>query len=429
MTIENTHASIIREDQILQEVTLVEDRYIVEEAYIAREYEIPTSRVGLMEDKLAKLNRKADKLGCPRGIAEVISEPFIKELYLNESLRPKKVEFVRVSVTGEAPKLEGWSFLGYIDKDKLVYGEHITDEERDRQGECDYCHQSRPRTHTYVVSHEGGERKVVGSTCMQDFLGGLDPKSMVSWLTVFRNFVASFTDEGYRDDGSSETHDLSETLGLTWKVMRVHGWMSGSEAWNSQGVSTSQRVRDLIDAPASSESSVSFRDAWVATKEANNLPDSDPQLIVDAIEWAKSHKDSDNNYLNNIGIIAENGYTTKRSMGMAVSILSSYEREVEKRIKAEARRKASEESNHVGEIGKREVFDNVQLTGVQYLESMFGTSVLHRFLMDDTNQVVWFGSKELDVTVGDTFSIKATVKKHGEFNSIPQTTINRVVKV
>ena len=53
MTIENTHASIIREDQILQEVTLVEDRYIVEEAYIAREYEIPTSRVGLMEDKLA----------------------------------------------------------------------------------------------------------------------------------------------------------------------------------------------------------------------------------------------------------------------------------------------------------------------------------------------------------------------------------------
>ena len=31
----------------------MEDRYIVEEAYIAREYEIPTSRVGLMEDKLA----------------------------------------------------------------------------------------------------------------------------------------------------------------------------------------------------------------------------------------------------------------------------------------------------------------------------------------------------------------------------------------
>jgi len=404
----------------------VEDRYVVDEAYIAREYEIPTSRVGLMEDKLAKLNRKADKLGCPRGIAEVISEPFIKELYLDESLRPKKVEFVRVSVTGEAPKLAGWSFLGYIDKDKLVYGEHITDEERERQGECDYCNQSRPRTHTYVVSHEGGERKVVGSTCMKDFLGGLDPKSMVSWLTIFRTFVASFTDEEYRDDGSSEVSDLSEALSLAWKVIRVHGWMSGSEAWNSQGVSTSQRVRSLTD---SSLALMGFEAEWNVTKDANNLPDSDPQLVADAIEWAKAGKDSDNNYLNNIGIIAENGYITKRSMGMAVSILSSYEREIEKRIREEARRKASEESSHVGEVGKREVFDNVQLTGVQHLESQFGTSVLHRFLMDDTNQVVWFGSKELDVEVGDTFSIKATVKKHGEFNTVPQTTVNRVVKV
>ena len=116
-------------------------------------------------------------------------------------------------------------------------------------------------------------------------------------------------------------------------------------------------------------------------------------------------------------------------MGMTVSILSSYEREVEKRIKAEARLKASEESNHIGEINKREVFDNVQLTGVQYLDSQFGTTVLHRFLADGTNQVVWFGSSELDAKVGDTFSIKATVKKHGEFNTIPQTTINRVVKI
>jgi len=407
----------------------VDERFIVDEAYIAREYEIPTSRVGLMEDKLAKLNRKADKLGCPRGIAEVVSEPFIKELYLNESLRPKKVEFVRVSVTGEAPKLAGWSFLGYIDKDKLVYGEHITDVERERQGECDHCRQSRPRTHTYVVSHKGGERKVVGSTCLRDFLGGQDPKSMVSWLTVFRKFVESFEGEDYRDDGNGKVYDLPEALELARKAIRIYGWVSGSQAYQDYSISTSQMVKNVIDASSSSASLQEFTADWSRVQDKRNLSDSDPQLVADSIEWAKAGKDSDSNYLNNIGIIADNGYTTKRSMGMAVSILSSYEREIEKSIREEARNKAQEESNHVGEVGKREVFNNVQLTGVQYIDSHFGTSVLHRFLMDDTNQAVWFGSKELDAEVGDTFSIKATVKKHGEFNSISQTTINRVVKV
>jgi len=279
------------------------------------------------------------------------------------------------------------------------------------------------------VSHESGELKVVGSTCMKDFLGGLDPKSMVSWLTVFRKFVESFEGEDYRDDGNGKVYDLPEALELARKAIRIYGWVSGSQAYQDYSISTSQMVKNVIDASSSSASLQEFTADWSRVQDERNLSDSDPQLVADSIEWAKAGKDSDSNYLNNIGIIADNGYTTKRSMGMAVSILSSYEREIEKRIREEARNKAQEESNHVGEVGKREVFNNVQLTGVQYIDSHFGTSVLHRFLMDDTNQAVWFGSKELDAEVGDTFSIKATVKKHGEFNSISQTTINRVVKV
>ena len=158
-------------------------------------------------------------------------------------------------------------------------------------------------------------------------------------------------------------------------------------------------------------------------------PDTDPQLIEDAIEWAKSLKGEENNYLNNIGILGEQGYATGRQLGMAVSILPSYEKEVARRIREEARKAIADASEHVGEVGKREVFDNVVLTEMKYIESQFGVSVLHKFNMDG-NQLVWFGSRELGgVEIGDKISIKATVKRHDEFNGIPQTAINRVVAV
>lgn len=439
MTKENSRDINNRENKNLTRGDTMEDTilYGLDEAYISEEFDIPTSRLEYMNESIEKLNRKATKLGCPKAVVTVISEPFIKEFKrsvdpidaLNE--KPIKIEFVRVSVSGEAPKLAGWEFVGFIDGDKLVYGDRVEDSERDRQGECDYCNISRSRVRNYVLAHENGERKVVGSSCLKDFLGGKSPKDIVRWLSHLQTFISNLSDEEeFMDDGtdrnSSKVYDLTEVLDIAWKVIRVHGWVSGSEAWNDTYLtSTSEHVRGFVDTGFNAD----FDKQWREAKSKSNLPESDPQLVADAIEWAKSNKFSDNNYLNNIGIIAENGYTTKRSIGMAISILSSYEREIEKRIKAEARLKASEESNHIGEINKREVFDNVQLTGVQYLESQFGTTVLHRFLADGTNQVVWFGSIELDAEVGDTFSIKATVKKHGEFNSIPQTTINRVVKI
>jgi hypothetical protein len=192
---------------------------------------------------------------------------------------------------------------------------------------------------------------------------------------------------------------------------------------------TSWIVKTHLNKPTE-EQQEQFSYAWNKVKDTNNYPDSDPQLVKDAIEWAKAQKDSDSDYLVNIAIIAENGYTTNRSMGMAVSILSSYEREVNKRVRDEARKLVADASEHVGEVGKRQEFKDVTLTDLKYLESDWGVTVLHKFVVDG-NQLVWFGSRELDgqPQIGDTFSIKGTVKKHDEFNTVPQTIINRVKKV
>ena len=396
--------------------------------FINREYDIPTFRLPVMESRLEKLNKKAFKLGCDEGVITITSEPFIRQVVWNDE--KYDIEFVTVSVSGQAPKLEGWTFVGYIDTEGLVYGDHIEDSERERQGECDYCGQVRARKHTFVITHDDGNRKVVGSSCLKDFFGGQSPDSIARWLTIFKDFTDDFRSNDFQDDYQFNTvQTLSYILEGTRKMIRAFGWVSGGQAYQEIGLtSTKDRVDTYLNGKGSRECNKLVQ-AWYDAQRENDYPDTDPQLIENAIEWAKSLKGDENNYLNNIGILGEQGYATARQLGMAVSILPSYEKEVAKRIREEARKAIADASEHVGEIGKREVFDNVVLTEVKYIEGQFGVSVLHKFNMDG-NQLVWFGSRELGgVEIGDKISIKATVKRHDEFNGIPQTAINRVVAV
>ena len=187
------------------------DIEITNPEFINREYDIPTFRLPVMESRLEKLNKKAFKLGCDEGVITVISEPFIRQVVWNDE--KYDIEFVTVSVSGQAPKLEGWTFVGYIDTEGLVYGDHIEDSERERQGECDYCGQVRARKHTFVITHDDGSRKVVGSSCLKDFFGGQSPDSIARWLTIFKDFTDSFDRIDFADDYSSNVaHDLPYIL-------------------------------------------------------------------------------------------------------------------------------------------------------------------------------------------------------------------------
>ena len=102
--------------------------------FINREYELPSYKVEALNIEIAKLKKTADQLGCDRATVTVI-DTYQKEYAT--ALTPAFTEYVTISVSGEAPKLDGWSFVGYIDSEGLVYGEHIEDSERERQGECD----------------------------------------------------------------------------------------------------------------------------------------------------------------------------------------------------------------------------------------------------------------------------------------------------
>ena len=79
---------------------------------------------------------------------------------------------------------------------------------------------------------------------------------------------------------------------------------------------------------------------------------------------------------------------------------------------------------HVGVVGKREVF-TLTLDRLVSLDGVYGTSYIHICHDDAGNKVVYKGTNLLTNEKGARFTVKATVKEHGERDGIKQTMISR----
>jgi hypothetical protein len=59
-------------------------------------------------------------------------------------------------------------------------------------------------------------------------------------------------------------------------------------------------------------------------------------------------------------------------------------------------------------------------------ESSFGTRTMCKYLDEQGNVVVWWASGSVDMSVGTKIKVKATTKKHEEYNGVKQTTVRRL---
>jgi hypothetical protein len=126
-------------------------------------------------------------------------------------------------------------------------------------------------------------------------------------------------------------------------------------------------------------------------------------------------------------IISKQDEVSTKRFGFLASLIPAYQRylgfEAEKKKKLETQK----ESNFVGKEKQRMVFENVECIFVKLLETYYGTSTMIKFIDDDGNNLVWFGSGCIEeYESGQKYTIKATIKKHDTYNGVKQTIINRV---
>ena len=71
------------------------------------------------------------------------------------------------------------------------------------------------------------------------------------------------------------------------------------------------------------------------------------------------------------------------------------------------------------------------ITGVKFVESMYGTSTLVKFLTDSGHKAAWFASNtEINQSwIGRKVKVTGTVKKVGEWQGVIETSLTRCVVV
>ena len=432
-------------------------------------YSVPGCNLATLLDRIEKLNKRCRKLGIPeiKATTEVdYTAHLYKNVKRNDATRwvpevdlptcetpweptGRVMDWHEVAIVGASPKLDGWRFIATLEPlaadDQTTMNLVMTVPGEDCPptymgagfvGVCDHCQKTRNRKQTFVVQHEDGSHKVVGRSCIKDFLGHADPNHLASWaelLVALDGVAASAEEEGWLGGHyEAPRYDLEYYLGWIAGVTRNHGWVSRGRARQDWELcATVDRVNYLLKPPQFRETQ--DRIEWEAEVEKCKPTDVDKAAATDALEWGRSLDidklmEGDNSYLANVALVVKAGVATEKTYGLAGSIIAAYCRAKDKEIKI-AEKAALPPSVHIGTVKER-LDIKVRCERIIPRDGHYGTTYITKLLAWNNTHgsyadaVVWFASK-LCMDEGLEYKIKATIKNHDEWQGNPQTVITR----
>lgn len=386
---------------------------------------IPDFRFSSLEEKVKKINRKANKLGLAP-ITLSISDEKTTKTFKDPDISPNPitVTFLNVTIEGVIPSIEGWSVVAVIDhieKDKSIV--HVINEEipfpseyRTRGSMCDHCGTIRYRKKTIILfNRETSEYMQVGSTCMKDFVAR-DVRTELAYLESFMSLLSTAEDDedvycGTRVDYSFETRSL---FADAINIVETFGFVSSKSE-----TGTSSKI-DLQDFYFDQKTNAMMLSKFVLSHEAA-LEKADA-----LIEWIKTNP-SESEFFQNLKVLASLEAVSVKYFGYVIGVVPSWRKSIE-----ESRKK--EESGAVNEyldipLKKRVTLQNVRLVNVMAIDGYYGTTFLHTFNDKDGRSIVWFstsGSLREDFEKIEERDIIGTIKEFKEYNGTKQTIINRV---
>ncbi|WP_020142308.1 hypothetical protein [Terracoccus sp. 273MFTsu3.1] len=366
------------------------------------------------QDKVAKINTRAAKRGFT-GRFEVVGTP-VTVTKVDESTGFEiRLAYMETTITGEAPKYNGWTFLATLDWDSVADGLIVRafseDVQVDRdalvKGHCDHCGVQRYRKNTYVVVNEAGEQKQVGSSCIKDFLGH---DATVVFIT------SSEVSEDAMGGGSfgDPVADTLNVLAIAWAATRAFGYVPASAFSGStkEVVSGILWGRSKMDNEARAAITEYVEGSDAAAVEVRDF------ILSDAFSGTSD-------YVLNLKAIVGSETVTPKNIGFLVSAPQAFARAMEKTLIREREKDATADSVHVGTVGDK-VEIEATITRINFIESNWGVTVLYTLLATDGNVYKWFASREaLGEKQGVEVKVKGTIKDHDEYNGTKSTVLTR----
>lgn len=404
-----------------------------------KKYEVPEENLATLRARIARLARRAVKLG-----SEEIS--LIEHSVREVTVKPENgFSFQRrihtVSVSGSAPRIAGWQFAAVLSPVPSETGETlgnvlrivpgfdsaVPEKYRTAGNNCDHCHTERRRNETFVLVSDTGEWKQVGRQCLRDFLGHASPElyaSLAEILISARELCELSEGDGYFGASAVRRWSLEEVLNVATCAVRVLGWTSRSEAKLSGGPATADDVHTWMTISGDSQRK------W---NKPLNVTDEDKATAQEVIAWLESlsSESSSNDYIYNLSLLGRGAVISFKEFGLACSAVPSYLRVREREINRQKRFAEDAASQFVGTVGKREAFA-VTLVYTNTFESQFGVTHLYKFKDDAGNILTWFASNryylpevDREIDAGDRIVVNASVKKHETYKGINQTVVTR----
>lgn len=405
---------------------------------------IPEANMKRLANEIAKLNRRADKIGCPHVgyvVHDVVTIPHPsavsnREQFLQRKLTQEElaaipmVDLCHIEVTGEGPKVEGYKFIGTLDHYTIpgkvivntVPGETVPAQFFESDAICNHCNAHRNRVETFIVEKvEDGSYQQIGRNCLRDFFGH-DPQAIARFLTRVMTFVGSLSEEEWYSTGGRATYYYSSSRVLTNTVaaIRSFGWVPRS-ASSEEKAATSSEVGYMLSTPCTAREQRA-KEEYMAKVRFDT--EEDLKEAEAAVEWLKT-QDGNNEYMHNLKLLESEEAIPTKMLGYWCSLIAAYQRNQARLELASRENKLNE---HLGEIKDR-VETVVKCTKLRYIDGYYGTVCIHTMRDKEGRTILWFANADAKMKKGKSYSIRATIKKHDEYNDWKQTHVSRLTVI
>lgn len=342
------------------------------------QYLIPTYKLEYISGIIISAMNKAKKIGFPldlswRVVAFSDDHSYVSIEVLGAPDKPIAIE-------------GGWKFVGKIDRIKgtefnIVRGPGNLEKYRKCDISCQHCGVNRYRTSGFVVENYNGNRMMVGTACVDDYLGVNCLSALESLAKIFEILNEIEDDSGERKGSGENFYDIDAVACITCAVAMSSGYVSAAKAEHGK-VSTRQTVSSYLDMLLSLKPEY-YKEAKEVAKKGAPIW----ETIGKTVPTVDTPGISDFEY--NVAISLHLNYLTNKNIGqfiawVAISTAKLFQ-EKEKKDRPQI------VDRFIGNVGDKVEF-NAEILGVSAKETQFGTSVMVRMRADTGESLLWFAS-------------------------------------
>lgn len=362
------------------------------------EFWVIKTRQGDLERKVARLGRKAERLGydplrlTPTGRTHIWEDSA-------GWMGGKVVEFQSFKLEGESPYIPGYEFAAKLEHIEGPDGKYINllkknpnfegdipKKYRDAGPNCDQCKRNIYRRDTFVIRNtETGEWKQLGRDDLRTYTGSDKFESVIEYDSLFMENMDMY---GQPDDdfmggrGGGGEYTIGTRTYLAYAVAAIEEdgrYIKTSEV----GMSTRDHVLEALN-PRNDKIKLNVTEAHFAKAD---------QIA----EWIDDLEAGDSDYLWNLKVAMQHNALDRRMFGIVSSAPAAYTRELERRLSFESLDSDDSEgpsflSEFVGEPKERLRGLELTVTRTNSFEGDYGTTFVYNMRDDSGNSFVWFAS-------------------------------------